>query len=188
MSKLTPAQREQLSAECFELSLEGLSLREIGRRKGLSHPTVSNLISEESTRRRKQAEDHLQKSLAMKMKVVERLWSELHNNPSSHATANLGHALRGLLSDLDKLTGVIPPSQVHHKMDVQVVLNQALRNWVPRLNDDELQMLYLLACKAEGGDIPEETDVVRMAFERYSQQGTLKKSEPEIIEVIPEEW
>jgi hypothetical protein len=46
-------------------------------------------------------------------------------------------------------------------------------------------MLYLFACKPEDGDIPEETDVVRIAFERYSHHGTVKKREPEIMEAVP---
>ena len=70
--------------------------------------------------------DHLTKSVAMKYKIVERLWRELHGSPSPHAAANLGFALRGLLADVDAITSVRAPNQGHHKVDAQVVLKQAL--------------------------------------------------------------
>jgi DNA-binding CsgD family transcriptional regulator len=187
MSRLTPARREVLAAECFELSLEGLSLREIARRKGISHPTAANLISEESTRLRRRNDDHLVRSLAAKWKVVERVWQELNGSPSSHGAANLAHALRGLLSDIDKVTGVIAPTQIQHKGQVSVVVQNALQNWYEHLNDEEVALLLMLTEKAEGGEISKDVNVVELAFERYRQHGTLKKEGPlRVLEAVPD--
>jgi transcriptional regulator with XRE-family HTH domain len=185
--RLAPARREDLAYECYELSAKGLSLREIARRKGVSHPTVSNLISEESLRRRKHTDDHLIKSLAAKWAVVSRLWEELNGSPSSHAAANLGRALRGLLSDIDKVTGVIAPTRVEHRAEVSVVIQNALKAWYGRLNGEELELLFMLAEKAEGGGIHKDVNVVELAFERYRQHGTLtKEGALRVLEVVPD--
>ena len=103
--RLAPARREELAHECFQLSAQGHSLRAIARRLGISRPTASALVHEESQRLRRQNDDAFTKSLAAKWAVVQRLWEELNGSPFSHAAANLGHALRGLLSGIDRGKG-----------------------------------------------------------------------------------
>jgi hypothetical protein len=144
------------------------------------------LIREESQRLRRQNDDHLAKSLEAKWLVVARLWEELNGSPSSHAAANLGYAIRGLLSDVDKITGVIAPTQIQHKGQVSVVVQNALQSWYSQLNDEEVALLLMLTEKAEGGEISKDVNVVELAFERYKKYGTLKREgAPHVLELAP---
>ncbi len=96
-SRLSPAKREELMVSAYELSLEGHTFREIGRRLGLSHSTISEMVRTEAEKRRKSVDLQVQRLVDMNMKAVNRLWAELNQNPSGTATANLVIALRGLL-------------------------------------------------------------------------------------------
>ena len=187
---LTPAEREERAYECYELSSKGLSAREIGRRTGLSHPTVSNLIGEEVERRRSAREDHRMKSVAMKMKTVERMWAELDSSPSSHAVAQLGHALRGLLADVDLITGVRAPTKtanVHHHV-VENIRDAFYQTYFRALADDEFTMFELLYYKTPGDHhaIPQDVDVVKLAFEYYQRNGSLEGLDAESL-CVPRE-
>jgi hypothetical protein len=119
----------------------------------------------------------------MKRKLAERLWEEFHNSPSAHAAANLGHALRGVLADVDKITGVISPTRYEHKTEVTLTLQKALQGWVSRLNQEEQVIVEWLIDKAEGGETAQEVNVVELAFERWKRHGTLLDASAEIVEV-----
>jgi hypothetical protein len=92
-----------------------------------------------------------------------------------------------LLSGIDRVTGVIAPTRVEHRAEVSVVIQGALKSWYGQLNDEELELLFMLAQKAEGGEISKDVNVVELAFERYRQHGTLKKEGPlRVLEAVPD--
>lgn len=158
---------------------------------GLSHPTVSALIAEEAARRRKTNDVHRMKSVAMKMKTVERMWQELDGSPSAHAVAQSGHAVRGLLADIDMVVRTRAPAAIHHKVSYQDISKKFHDQLFPYLNDDELQMLLWLYAKADDKDtrISGDVDVVKMAFEKYSADGRICQEVPltELVEGVSED-
>ena len=177
---LSPAEREEKAHLCYELSLKGMSTREIGAHPDvqLSHPTVAALLSEESERRQSAKEDARMKSIAMKMKTVERMWQELDGTPSSHAVAQLGHAVRGLLSDIDLVIGARAPAKtanVHHHV-VENIREEFYRTFFDALADDEFTMFELLYFKAPGDHhtIPQDVNVLRLALDYYQRHGSLE--------------
>jgi hypothetical protein len=189
---LSPAEREEKAHLCYELSLKGMSTREIGAHPDvqLSHPTVANLIGEEGERRRSAREDARMRSVAMKMKTVERMWAELDSSPSAHAVAQLGHALRGLLADVDLITGVRAPTKtanVHHHI-VENIRDAFYQTYFRALADDEFTMFELLYYKTPGDHhaIPQDVDVVKLAFEYYQRNGSLEGLDAESL-CVPRE-
>jgi Helix-turn-helix domain len=173
-SRLSPAKREELMVEAYELSLEGHTFREIGRRLGLSHSTIAEMVRTEADKRRRSVDLQVQRLVDMNMKGVNRLWAELNQNPSGHATANLILALRGLLQDVAKLSGAAPPSTHLHKVEVKHYVEQALKGWHQKLNQEELEMLLRLAAKADER-VPQDVCMVEEAFKEYSRRGTLQR-------------
>lgn len=92
------------------------------------------------------------------------------------------HALRGLIQDMAKLSGIAPPDQVRHQHDVQVsVLKQVLPTWFGRLSADEMHLLELLVDKGNG-DIAEDTNVLELVVDRYQRSGSLLEPPAEIVE------
>jgi DNA-binding MarR family transcriptional regulator len=174
-SRLSPAKREELMVSAYELSLEGHTFREIGRRLGLSHSTISEMVRTEAEKRRKSVDLQVQRLVDMNMKAVNRLWEELNRNPSGHATANLVHALRGLLQDIGKLSGATPPSLHYHKVDVKHSVEQMFQNWYGKLNSEELEMLMRLIAKIDES-IPPDVCVVEGAVRVYRERGALQRS------------
>src|ERR671933_354086 len=174
--RLPPAKRQELMVSAYELSLEGHTFREIGRRLGLSHSTISEMVRTEAEKRRKSVDLQVQRLVDMNMKAVTRLWEELNRNPSGHSTANLVHALRGLLQDIGKLSGAPPPSLHYHKVDVKHSVEQMFQNWYGKLNSEELEMLMRLIAKIDES-IPPDVCVVEGAVRVYRERGTLQRSD-----------
>ena len=172
--RLPPAKREELMVSAYELSLEGHTFREIGRRLGLSHSTVSEMVRAEGEKRRKSVDLQVQRLVDMHMKGVNRVWAELNQNPSGTATANLVIALRGLLQDIGKLSGATPPSTHLHKVEVKHYVEQALKGWYEKLNQEELEVLTRLGAKVDE-KVQQDVCMVEEAFKEYSRRGTLER-------------
>ena len=190
---LTPAQRQELSVEAYELSLRGLSAREIARRFNVSHKTISSYLRAEAARRREERPDYQQYLLDGHRKVVKRCWDELERDPSPHATAQLLHALNAALNSLELLAGVRPPTRS------KTEITHDTRSWergLERLSEPELLALEMLHKKVHG-QIDKDTDVLEQIIRKYQAGelviggGILELEEPdeaeEIIDYYPED-
>ena len=175
---LTPAQREELSAEAYSLSLRGFSAREIGRQLDVSHKTVSSYVKAESERRAAERPDYRQFALDSHRQAIRRCWDELDKNPSPHATAQLLHALNAGLSSIELIAGVRAPTK--HKTETR----HELQDFDPdRLSEAEAVALGMLLSKMEGKT---EADVVAVIAQRH-EAGDLVFGSEDLIELEPVE-
>ena len=190
---LTPAQRQELSVEAYELSLRGLSAREIARRFNVSHKTISSYLRAEAARRREERPDYQQYLLDGHRKVVKRCWDELERDPSPHATAQLLHALNAALNSLELLAGVRPPTRS------KTEITHDTRSWergLERLSEPELLALEMLHKKVHG-QIDKDTDVLGLIIRKHQAGELVIRADPleleepdeeeEIIDCYPED-
>ncbi len=173
---LTPAQREEASAQAYSLSLRGCSSREIGRQLGVSHKTAGRLVRAESERRAAERPDYRQFALDSHKRAIARCWDELDKNPSPHACAQLLHALNAGLSSIELIAGVRAPTrsrtEVRHELG-GIDLG--------RLSEAEMVALQMLLEKAEGNI---DADVVAAIATRY-EAGALVFGDERFLELEP---
>jgi|SRR5215207_6964575 len=154
--RLTPAKRAELSVECYRLSLQGHSIREVARRVGVDHKTASRLIHEEAERNRAEKPNHYQKALDSHRQAVKRCWDELDRNPSPHSAAMLLNALNNALVNVDLITGVRASARLQADVNHHVTtLTQGIENLSPR----EMDVLEALIDKVLG-DVDPNTPVL----------------------------
>ena len=177
---LTPAQREELSVEAYELSLRGNSAREIGRRLGVSHKTISSYLRAEAARRRDERPDYHQYALDSHRKAVRRCWEELDKNPTAHATAQLLHALNAALGSIELIAGVRAPTRSKTEVSLDV---QLFDQGLPLLSDAELEALTLFIKKMEGS-IDKDTDVLAEIVRKY-EAGEFRGDPDDLLELEP---
>src|SRR5215211_2869954 len=144
--RLTPAERAELGAEYYRLSLQGHSNREVARRVGVDHKTAARLIHEEAERNRAEKPDHYQKALDGHRQAIKRCWDELDKNPSPHSAAMLLNALNSALVNVDLITGVRAPARTKADVNHHVTLDQGMSN----LSDQELVVFEALIGKVMG--------------------------------------
>jgi hypothetical protein len=179
---LTPAQREELSVEAYELSLRGHSARELARRFGVSHKTISSYLRAEAARRRDERPDYQQYALDNHRKAVQRCWEELDKNPTAHAVAQLLHALNAALGSIELIAGVRAPTRSKTELSLDV---QLLDQGLPLLSDAELTALMMLF-KKMSNEIDEDTDVLAEIVRKY-EAGKLRDDSDEPLELAPVE-
>jgi predicted transcriptional regulator len=162
---LTPARREEISAEAYQLSLRGHSTRAIAKELGVSPRTISSYLKKEAARRRTERPDHVQHAVDSYRQAVRRCWEELEKDPSPHAVAQLIHALNTSLSSIDLINGVRAPSK-------SITYDAANPyDGLERLSDAELGAFRLLVWKMSG-QISGDADVLALITKRYAA-GTL---------------
>ncbi len=180
---LTPAQRQDFGSQCYELSLKGVSNREIARQLGVSDKTVSRLVRQEAERRGRERPDFLQHAIDTHRRTIARIWEELdRRDPSPHATSQLAHALTNAQSQLDKITGVLAPS----RMDIRMSVSQEYG--VQNLSDAALEAVVILTQAGSAGQDGE--DALREIVRRY-QNNTLAPTftvdSADLLELVPPE-
>jgi predicted transcriptional regulator len=162
---LTLAQREEISAQAYQLSLAGRSTRAIAKELGVTRDTVSRCLKKEAARRRAERPDHAQHAVDSYRQAVRRCWEELEKDPSPHAVAQLIHALNTSLSSIDLINGVRAPSK-----SITYDANNPY-DGLERLSNAELGAFKLLIWKMSG-QISEDVDVLALITKRYAA-GTL---------------
>jgi transposase len=177
---LTPARREEIKVEAYRLSLQGHSAREIARKFGVDHHTISRYLKEEAHRRRQSRPDYQQYIADSHRQVIRRAWEELDRAPTAHAVAQLLHALNASLSALTTVTGAAPPKRTeaeifHH--------TKAWEQGLGLLSPEELSALELLFRKVQG-EISQNTNVLEEIIERY-RSGNLGRDTDNIVELMP---
>ena len=177
---LTPAQREDRAAEAYRLSLKGYGSREIGRLLDVSHTTAQAYVRAETTRRRAERPDFQQYVIDAHRQAIARCWEELDRNPTSHAAAQLLHALNSALASLTTVTGAAPPKRT--EADIRHRTEASVRG-LELLTTPELRALQLLCNKAAGRMGP-EVDVLELIVERY-RAGELGDENNVVVELVP---
>jgi IS30 family transposase len=178
---LTPAQREEISAQAYQLSLAGRSTRAIAKELGVTRDTITRYLKKEAARRRAERPDHAQHAVDSYRQAVRRCWEELEKDPSPHAVAQLIHALNTSLSSIDLINGVRAPSK-----SITYDANNPY-DGLERLSNAELGAFKLLIWKMSG-QISEDVDVLALITKRYAA-GTLAAEafgdEDDVLELEP---
>ena len=150
---LTPAQREELGAKAYELSLRGKSFRTIGEEIGVHHSTAGRLIKQQAQLRRVERKDTVHSLLdgldAAIAEAYERL-DAIPKNSASPGPASLLNAINSLQRSKIDLLGYKAPTRsqswVHHTRS---------SDHLDKLSQEELQqyleLLYRLFPDLDGG-------------------------------------
>jgi DNA-binding CsgD family transcriptional regulator len=149
---LSPAEREELGYEAYELSLKRYTYREIARELSLNKDTVAGLVHEERARRRLEHFAEIQQSADTYAAVEREAWQRLSGSPPGRpnlATVGLLNTIVSARTRRDLLLGLDAPKKADIRQRIE-------RIDLSRLNDAELESVEAALQKAtvrelEGG-------------------------------------